>query len=152
MVGSKKREKISCSVMDSPFKRVLWGFGMLFVSIAEKKLYYLYFFFLIWWCSSGHRLNLVQRHSRTDTAKYAFSSRVVPHWNSLPGELKDINTLYSFKKGLDKHLKSLWDTDKHYQYIYHIYLFSLEIDIHRSASYTPNRVLWCHYKHKHSEM
>ena len=56
---------------------------------------------------TGHRLNLVQRHSRTDTAKYAFSSRVVPHWNSLPGELKDINTLYSFKKGLDKHLKSL---------------------------------------------
>ena len=54
---------------------------------------------------TGHRLNLVQRHSRIDIAKYAFSFRVVPHWNSLPGDLKDMNNLYSFKKGLDRHLK-----------------------------------------------
>ena len=54
----------------------------------------------------GHRLNLVRRESRTDIAKYAFSYRDVPHWNSLPGELKDINNVNSFKKRLVKHLLS----------------------------------------------
>jgi hypothetical protein len=56
---------------------------------------------------NGHRLNLMQKHCKTDTAKNAFSSRVVPHWNNLPGEVKDTETLYHFKKGLDNFLKSV---------------------------------------------
>ena len=52
----------------------------------------------------GHNINLVQRNSRTDIAKYAFSSIVVHHWNSLPGKLQNMNNLYSFKKGLEKYL------------------------------------------------
>ena len=54
---------------------------------------------------NNHPLNLIQRHSKTDTCKNFFSSRVIQHWNNLPAHVKNSENLEQFKCRLDSHLK-----------------------------------------------
>ena len=46
----------------------------------------------------GHSCKLVVPKTNRDCRKFAFSSRVVPVWNSLPQEAVDCNSVSSFKR------------------------------------------------------
>ena len=46
---------------------------------------------------SSSPLNIVPNRSRLDIRKHFFSSRVIPDWNNLPNEIKERNSLQSFK-------------------------------------------------------
>jgi hypothetical protein len=47
-------------------------------------------------------LNLRLKFGRTEVRKNFFSERVVPRWNRLPSELRQVSSVESFKKGLRK--------------------------------------------------
>ena len=51
----------------------------------------------------GHRFKLVVKQCRTRLRQSFFSSRVVGYWNRLPEDVVSVESLESFKKGLDQH-------------------------------------------------
>ena len=53
---------------------------------------------------SEDTLNFVKPLSRLALRRNFFSQRVVNPWNSLPHEVKTVNSLNAFKNSLDKHL------------------------------------------------
>ena len=48
---------------------------------------------------------LMKRHCKTDIRKYSFSNRIVELWNSLPLDIKNAETLNTFKNRIDKNHK-----------------------------------------------
>ena len=49
----------------------------------------------------------MKRHSKTDIRKYSFSNRIVELWNSLPLDIKNAETVNTFKNRIDENQKLL---------------------------------------------
>ena len=55
----------------------------------------------------GHKYKFKKKFSRLNLRKNNFSSRIINHWNSLPADVIDSQTLGIFKKRLDKYMDTL---------------------------------------------
>ena len=53
----------------------------------------------------GHNFKLKKVHCRLDCRKHFFANRVIGLWNSLPDEIVNSTSLYSFKKRAAKYLR-----------------------------------------------
>ena len=52
--------------------------------------------------TSGHCFKLSKRQCRGERRRNFFTQRVVNHWNKLPQEVVDADSINSFKNRLDK--------------------------------------------------
>ena len=41
-----------------------------------------------------------------DVLKFSFANRIIVHWNNLPDKVVNVNSINSFKNGLDKFFRS----------------------------------------------
>jgi len=61
----------------------------------------------------GHHLRLFKRHFHNDLRKYYFGNRIISHWNSLPDNVINSNSIGVFENKLDHFWKS---QDCYYKY------------------------------------
>ena len=60
----------------------------------------------------GHNYKLFKPRVLTDVGKFAFSNRVVDHWNSLSYDVVNAGSVNSFKNRLDDEFKKGWGLNK----------------------------------------
>ena len=49
-------------------------------------------------------MKLYKNRVNSDVLKYSFANRVIEHWNKLPENVINVNSINSFKNKVDKYL------------------------------------------------
>ena len=55
----------------------------------------------------GHTMKLYKNRVNSDVLKYSFANRVIEHWNKLPENVINVNSINSFKNKVDKYLSEI---------------------------------------------
>ena len=80
---------------------------------GKTKVYYRKFFTLSRdGIRRGHKYKLEMKRCRTLRRMEFFSQRVIYVWNSLPGEVVNVQSVESFKRRLDKNWARIWATHR----------------------------------------